>query len=99
MPRKISVLLVAALLLAACGDEPAAPVAAPPATPPPAAPLSDAPTIEGMSIHEWGVIDVPMRRGVRRPVAVTGVPGRGTPREELLQDLQMPTKQGQLAQP
>lgn len=83
--------LLALSLLVACGGEASdAPVAPPSAEPPPVAPITDAPTIEGMAIHEWGVIDVPARRGSRAPVALGGVPGRGMPRGSLLDGIQMP---------
>lgn len=78
------VIALATLALTACGDDEVSPAPTPPREPP-AAPISDAPIVEGLRVHEWGLIDLPATRGRFAPVAVSAVPGRGTPRDQLLE--------------
>lgn len=72
-----------ALALAGCGGEERAPTPEPPVETP-TAPVS-VPTTPGLVVHEWGVVDVRANRGPLGELAMSGVPGRGVPREELLQ--------------
>src|SRR5690606_6298641 len=81
--------LVLALMLAACGEREAPPAETPQVESAPA-PLSDVPTVAGLVVHEWGVVDVRAERGPLGELALGGVAGRGIAREELLQQSPSP---------
>ncbi|WP_236604464.1 hypothetical protein [Sandaracinus amylolyticus] len=86
--RRPPLLALIALSLAACGED--RPASTTRTEAPPPAPLSDVEVIAGLAVHEWGVIDVRADRGPLGELALSGVPGRGVPRDELMRDVPVP---------